>query len=99
MSFKADITSSICSDDIWSCGRAEFELVIGDVATLGRPRDQLLDRCLVKVEQRRIAAFHVFALTLVRLARHSSALSFNGRYAAMSCSSIFAFSSLSLSSF
>jgi hypothetical protein len=24
MSFKADITSSICSDDIWSCGRAEL---------------------------------------------------------------------------
>ena len=56
---SADMTSSICSDVIWSWGRASLSSSIGDDAALLGARDQLLDRGVVEVDQRRIAASSV----------------------------------------
>ncbi len=42
--------------DIWSCGSASLSSSIGDVAALLGAGDQLLDRCVVEVDQRGIAA-------------------------------------------
>src|SRR5690606_12838303 len=49
-----------------------IQLVIGDVAALLGAGDQLLDRRLVEIEQRRVAAFVRMCLALIALARHES---------------------------
>ena len=56
ISLIADMMSSICSEDIWSWGRASLSSSIGDEAALLGAGDHLLDRRVVEVDQRRIAA-------------------------------------------
>ena len=66
MSLIADMTSSICSDAIWSWGRASLSSSIGDEAALLGAGDHLLDRRVVEVDQRGIAAVAVSRLLLLR---------------------------------
>ena len=61
------ITSSICSDEYWSCGSAAFNSSIGDHAALLAAGDQFLDRRVVEVDQRRIAAVGALGLCCVVL--------------------------------